>query len=130
MKTILISAAVATIALSFAGVRTFGGVARAGTAEQAQRVDVAPAPQLVKLGTEVGCADAVLCVGDCKKGDVSCISECEGAISKSGGSRLYTALMACAEEHACNGDGLCARTHCGGELNSCLAATAPEGGCR
>lgn len=132
MKTILVSSAVAAIALSFAGVRTLSpltsSVAEAETAHPAPRIEVAPSPAVVTPPTQLGCADAVLCVGDCKRGDASCVAECEGAIGK--GAALYHALMACADEHACEGDGLCARKNCGVQLNSCLAADATEGGCR
>jgi hypothetical protein len=128
MKTILFSAAVATVALSLAGVRTFKpAVAQAAEAHIAERLE-APAPALVTPATQVGCADAVLCVGDCKKGDVACVSECERAMGH--GAALYQALVACADEHACEGDGLCARKNCDVQLNSCIADNAPAGGCR
>src|SRR5262249_6179113 len=126
MKTILISAAAAAFALSFAGVRAvqFTGVAEA---ETARAVPAAPAPQIVTPATPMGCADAVLCVGDCRPGDAACKAECERDVTKPA-ERLYHALMSCAELHECNGDGLCARQHCAAELNSCLGADAPEGG--
>jgi hypothetical protein len=132
MKTILVSAAVAAIALSFAGVRTLApftsSVAAAETAHAAPRTEIAPSPAVINPPTQLGCADAVLCVGDCKKGDASCVAECEAAIGN--GMSLYHALMSCADEHACDGDALCARKNCGAQLNSCLGASAPEGGCR
>ncbi|HEY4122321.1 MAG TPA: hypothetical protein VGM56_30850 [Byssovorax sp.] len=130
MKIVLVSAAVAAVALSFAGLRSLdylGGVAQAETAHPSLG-EVAPA--LVMPAAQVACADAVLCVGDCKKGDAACVSACERAIGGAASEHLYRALISCADEHACDGDGLCARSHCEAQLTSCLAASAPAGGCR
>jgi hypothetical protein len=83
MKTPIIAAA--ALALSLVGLHTF--ITAEGVAN-AESTANPPAQQLVMPAQQLGCADAVLCVGDCKAGDVSCGAPLSSAGVVRSGARL------------------------------------------